>query len=223
MLLKPRRRRGCPADIHTKNTWLIYSSNKIYNKSPEWSKPPSQEHQIQVYVKTLRLKMRIYLFFIIYNDTHRQDSTYHGLYCGTLAVMRNNPLGPTRKTDPTHSTRNIDLPRNYTSLLSQKSINQSINNNNNNNNMVWSRLIPSWCDGSSDRFLMVDPLTHWSKWFHHISSTKYIFPFSSKMIALHWQFSHRGGGSFLKIYECVKYVWPMRTRHKTTSSFLHRL
>ena len=47
----------------------------------------------------------------------------------------------------------------------------------------------------------------WAKWLH---STK-----MWRTVRIHWQRSHRGGGSFLKMYECVKCVWPMRARHKT--------
>ena len=36
-------------------------------------------------------------------------------------------------------------------------------------------------------------------------------------VRIHWQCSHWGGGSFFKIYEWVRWVWPMRARHKTIS------
>ena len=47
-----------------------------------------------------------------------------------------------------------------------------------------------------------------AKWLH---STK-----MWRTVRIHWHRSHRGGGSFLKIYEWVKCVWPMRARHNTT-------
>ena len=55
------------------------------------------------------------------------------------------------------------------------------------------------------------------KWFHH-TFTKYIsarWLQSTKMwrtVRVHWQCSHWGGGSFFRIYEWVKYAWPMWAR-----------
>ena len=65
-----------------------------------------------------------------------------------------------------------------------------------------------------------------------ISPTKYIFPFSAKLlhttnmwrtVRIHWQCSHWGGRFFFKMCESVRSVWSMQARHKTTPSFLHRL
>ena len=52
----------------------------------------------------------------------------------------------------------------------------------------------------------------WAKWLH---STR-----MWRTVRLHWQCSQTGGGSFFRMYECVKCVWPMRARHKTTSSWV---
>ena len=48
----------------------------------------------------------------------------------------------------------------------------------------------------------------WAKWLH---STK-----MWRTVTVHWQCSHRGGRSFLKMYEWVKCVWPMRAQHTET-------
>ena len=45
----------------------------------------------------------------------------------------------------------------------------------------------------------------WAKWLH---STK-----MWRTVRIHWQCSHWGGGSFFKMYEWVKCVWPLWVRH----------
>ena len=42
---------------------------------------------------------------------------------------------------------------------------------------------------------------HWTKWLHSTNMWR--------TVRIHWQCSHWGGGSFLKIYEWVRCVWPM--------------
>ena len=44
----------------------------------------------------------------------------------------------------------------------------------------------------------------WARW---LQSTK-----MWHTVRIHWRCSHRGGGSFLKMYEWVKCVWPMRAQ-----------
>ena len=63
-----------------------------------------------------------------------------------------------------------------------------------------------------------------SKWFHHISFTKYrpIIPFFSKMVALHQNVSNCQNTLTLLtygwMYEWVRCVWQMRAWHNTISS-----
>ena len=67
---------------------------------------------------SFRLAARV----LLYEPSHRQDSTYHGLCYtsrGALAVTRNSSMGPTpmkdRSDDPSHLERTL-LPRSYISL-----------------------------------------------------------------------------------------------------------
>ena len=65
--------------------------------------------------------------------------------------------------------------------------------------------------------------------FHHISLSNISALSSAKWlhytkmwrtVRIHWQCSHWGGKSLLNMCEWIRWVRPMRIRHKTTSSFL---
>ena len=57
---------------------------------------------------------------LLYAPSHRQDNTYHGLYCREkLAGTRNSSMGPPmkdRSDDPSLHERTL-IPRSYISLL----------------------------------------------------------------------------------------------------------
>ena len=66
-----------------------------------------------------------------------------------------------------------------------------------------------------------------SKWFYYISHQIYLSFFPSKWLhstkmwrtaRIHRQCSHWGGGSFFKMYECVRWVWPSCTACRRTAN-----
>ena len=119
---------------------------------------------------------------LLYAPSHRQDNTYHGLCYtsrGTLAGTRNSSMGPPHEGSirwPIAPWANA-LPLSYVPLLhgererererervTQKSyrVNKLLDYIYAYTHTARERYVRSWCDGSSDRFLVVNPLSYFS-------------------------------------------------------------
>ena len=154
---------------------------------------------------SFRLKVRV----LLYAPCHRQDSTYHGLCYtsrGTLAGTRNSSMGPPHEGSiqrPIASWANaLTMELHLATLYIRDSLEIIM--------LFWGyRINTHLFYRIYSSFLEQNKLLHSTKMW--------------RTVIIDWQCSHWGEGSFLKMYEWVKCVWPMRARHKTISSFLHRM
>ena len=72
---------------------------------------------------TFRLAARV----LLYASSHRQDSTYHGLWCGALAGTRNSSMNPPWRIDPTTHRTMSERSYHGATSRSQNVMNASFN------------------------------------------------------------------------------------------------